>query len=68
MSSLGVSALDPERAAFGLGDKIHAEVESLVNEGLDRARRLLSEHRRLLESVCQDPATLPGRCDDESRR
>ncbi|HLF41268.1 MAG TPA: hypothetical protein VI854_07320, partial [Acidimicrobiia bacterium] len=50
MSRLGVSALDPDRA-FGLGEKIHAEVESLVNEGLERAREILREHRGLLEKV-----------------
>jgi cell division protease FtsH len=51
MSSLGLAALDPERTGPGLADRVHTEVDSMLADALDSARRLLAEHRPLFEAV-----------------
>jgi cell division protease FtsH len=51
MSSLGLAAVSPEYAGSALAEKVHAEVNSILVDGLARARALLAAHRPLLEVV-----------------
>jgi cell division protease FtsH len=55
MSNLGLVAMDTDRIVFGgIGDKVHAEIDSMLNEALESARRLLADHRDLFDRVVQE--------------
>jgi cell division protease FtsH len=55
MSNMGLVALDAERLPFGgVADKIHAEIDGMLNEALVSARNLLAEHRRLFDAVVRE--------------
>jgi cell division protease FtsH len=51
MSSLGLSAFDPDRAGPALANRVQGEVDSLLRDALEIARRVLGEHRTLLDAV-----------------
>jgi cell division protease FtsH len=51
MSSLGLAAVGPEHAGSGLGERVHAEADSLLNDALVRARTVLADHRPLFDAV-----------------
>ncbi len=60
MSALGLAAMGPEHAEPGL---VRSEIDRLLGEALDTARRVLAEHRGLLESVVAellDEETIDG--------
>ena len=51
MSDLGLVAMDPDRIMFGgIGDKVHAEIDGMLNKALESARTLLAEHRPLFDA------------------
>ncbi|HEV7862795.1 MAG TPA: AAA family ATPase [Acidimicrobiia bacterium] len=55
MSSMGLVALDADRLPFGgVADKIHAEVDGMLNEALESARTLLADHRPLFDAVVRE--------------
>jgi cell division protease FtsH len=55
MSNLGLVAMDPDRIVFGgIGDKVHAEIDSMLNEALESARTLLATHRDLFDRVVRE--------------
>jgi cell division protease FtsH len=55
MSNLGLVAMDPDRIVFGgIGDKVHAEIDSMLNEALASARTLLDEYRPLFDAVVKE--------------
>jgi cell division protease FtsH len=55
MSDLGLMALDPDRIVFGgIGDKVHAEVDGMLGEALQSARRVLADHRPLFDAVVKE--------------
>jgi cell division protease FtsH len=55
MSNMGLVAMDPERMGFGgTADKIHAEVDGMLNEALASARTLLADHRDLFDAVVRE--------------
>jgi cell division protease FtsH len=54
MSSLGLAAVGPEHAGSGLGERVHAEVDTLLGEALATARRVLAEHRAFFDAVVAD--------------
>jgi cell division protease FtsH len=51
MSSLGLAAVGPQHAGSGLGERVHAEADSLLNDALERARTVLAGHRPLFDAV-----------------
>ncbi len=52
MSNMGLVAMDRDRIMFGgIGDKVHAEIDAMLNEALEGARTLLSEHRELFDAI-----------------
>ncbi|HEY3241141.1 MAG TPA: cell division protein FtsH, partial [Acidimicrobiia bacterium] len=60
MSSLGLAAMGPEHAEPGV---VRAEVDRLLGQALETARRVLAEHRGLLELVVAellDEETIDG--------
>jgi cell division protease FtsH len=55
MSNLGLVAMNPDRIVFGgIGDKVHAEIDAMLNEALDGARTLLAEHRELFDTIVKE--------------
>ena len=55
MSNLGLVAMDRDRIMFGgIGDKVHAEIDAMLNEALEGARTLLSEHRELFDAIVKE--------------
>jgi cell division protease FtsH len=55
MSNLGLVAMDPDRIVFGgIGDKVHAEIDTMLNEALVAARTLLAGHRALFDTVVKE--------------
>jgi cell division protease FtsH len=55
MSDLGLVSMDTERIMFGgIGDKVHAEIDAMLKEALDSARRVLDEHRDLFNAVVKE--------------
>jgi cell division protease FtsH len=55
MSNMGLVALDAERLPFGgVADKIHAEIDGMLNEALESARLLLAEQRELFDAVVRE--------------
>jgi cell division protease FtsH len=55
MSSMGLVALDADRLPFGgVADKIHAEVDGMLNAALESARTLLADHRPLFDAVVRE--------------
>jgi cell division protease FtsH len=55
MSDLGLVAMDRERIIFGgVGDKVHAEIDGMLHEALEGARRVLAEHRTLFDAVVRE--------------
>ena len=51
MSSLGLSALSPEWMGSAIAQKVMGEVDTMLAEALDSARRLLVENRPLFDAV-----------------
>jgi len=52
MSDLGLVAMDPDRIMFGgIGDKVHAEIDGMLNGALQSARDVLARHRELFDAV-----------------
>jgi cell division protease FtsH len=51
MSTLGLAAVGPEHAGSGLGERVHAEADALLNDALERARTVLADHRPLFQAV-----------------
>jgi cell division protease FtsH len=51
MSALGLAAVSPDYAGSGLAERVHTEVDTILRDGLARARALLAAHRPLLEVV-----------------
>jgi cell division protease FtsH len=52
MSNMGLVAMDTDRIVFGgIGDKVHAEIDSMLNQALESARTLLAENRDLFDAV-----------------
>jgi ATP-dependent Zn protease len=55
MSNMGLVAMDPDRIVFGgIGDKVHAEIDGMLNEALQSARTLLADHRELFDAVVRE--------------
>ncbi|MDQ1489005.1 MAG: cell division protease FtsH [Actinomycetota bacterium] len=55
MSDMGLVAMDTDRIVFGgIGDKVHAEIDSMLNRALESARTLLAEHRALFDAVVSE--------------
>jgi cell division protease FtsH len=55
MSDMGLVAMDADRIVFGgIGDKVHAEIDAMLNEALEGARTLLAEHRELFDAVVKE--------------
>ncbi|HZI37455.1 MAG TPA: AAA family ATPase [Acidimicrobiia bacterium] len=55
MSNMGLVAMDRDRIMFGgIGDKVHAEIDAMLNEALEGARTLLSEHRQLFDAIVKE--------------
>ncbi|HKY77067.1 MAG TPA: ATP-dependent zinc metalloprotease FtsH [Acidimicrobiia bacterium] len=55
MSNMGLVAMDRDRIMFGgIGDKVHAEIDAMLNEALEGARTLLSEHRELFDAIVKE--------------
>ena len=55
MSSMGLVAMDTDRIMFGgMGDKVLAEVDGMLQEALAGARNLLAEHRDLFDAVVRE--------------
>jgi ATP-dependent Zn protease len=55
MSNMGLVAMDTDRIVFGgIGDKVHAEIDAMLNEALDSARTLLADHRDLFDRVVRE--------------
>jgi len=55
MSNMGLVAMDPDRIVFGgIGDKVHAEIDGMLNEALQSARTLLADHRNLFDAVVRE--------------
>jgi ATP-dependent Zn protease len=55
MSNMGLVAMDRDRIMFGgIGDKVHAEIDAMLNEALEGARTLLSEHRVLFDAIVKE--------------
>jgi len=55
MSGMGLVAMDTDRIMFGgIGDKVHAEIDGMLNEALEGARTVLSQHRALFDAVVQE--------------
>ena len=55
MSNLGLVALERDRIVFGgIGDKVHAEIDAMLNEALESARTLLAEHRELFDAIVKE--------------
>jgi cell division protease FtsH len=55
MSNMGLVAMDTDRIVFGgIGDKVHAEIDSMLNQALESARTLLAEHRELFDAVVSE--------------
>ncbi|MGH9010696.1 MAG: ATP-dependent zinc metalloprotease FtsH, partial [Acidimicrobiia bacterium] len=55
MSNMGLVAMDRDRIMFGgIGDKVHTEIDAMLNEALDGARTLLAEHRELFDAVVKE--------------
>jgi ATP-dependent Zn protease len=47
--------MDPDRIVFGgIGDKVHAEIDGMLNEALQSARTLLADHRNLFDAVVRE--------------
>ncbi len=52
---MGLVAMDPVRIVFGgIGDKVHAEIDGMLNEALQSARTLLADHRNLFDAVVRE--------------
>src|SRR5206468_167666 len=52
MSNLGLVAMDPDRIVFGgIGDKVHAEIDGMLNDALVSARMVLADNRALFDAV-----------------
>ena len=51
MSALGIAAVSPDYAGSALAERVHAEVDGILLDGLARARALLAAHRALVEVV-----------------
>ena len=55
MSNMGLVAMNPDRIVFGgIGDRVHAEIDGMLNEALEGARTLLSEHRALFDAIVKE--------------
>ena len=55
MSNIGLVAMDSDRIVFGgIGDKVHAEIDAMLNEALRSARELLAEQRPLFDAVVRE--------------
>jgi len=55
MSDMGLVAMNTDRIMFGgIGDKVHAEIDAMLNEALEGARTLLAEHRELFDTVVKE--------------
>jgi cell division protease FtsH len=55
MSNMGLVAMNADRIMFGgIGDKVHAEIDAMLNEALEGARTLLSEHRELFGAIVKE--------------
>jgi ATP-dependent Zn protease len=55
MSDLGLVAMDPDRIMFGgIGDKVHAEIDGMLNQALQGARQVLIDHRPLFDAVVKE--------------
>ncbi len=55
MSNMGLVAMDSDRIVFGgIGDKVHAEIDAMLNEALRSARELLAEQRPLFDAVVRE--------------
>ncbi|HLF41267.1 MAG TPA: AAA family ATPase [Acidimicrobiia bacterium] len=54
MSSLGLSALNPEWMGAALAEKVMGEVDSMLADALDSARSLLAENRALFDAVVKE--------------
>ncbi|HEY4410680.1 MAG TPA: AAA family ATPase [Acidimicrobiia bacterium] len=55
MSDLGLVAMDPDRIMFGgIGDKVHAEIDGMLNTALESARTLLAGHRPLFDAIVKE--------------
>ena len=55
MSNMGLVAMDTDRIVFGgIGDKVHAEIDAMLNQALESARTLLAEHRELFDAVVRE--------------
>jgi cell division protease FtsH len=55
MSNMGLVAMDRDRIMFGgIGDKVHAEIDAMLNEALEGARTLLTEHRELFDAIVKE--------------
>jgi ATP-dependent Zn protease len=55
MSNMGLVAMDTDRIMFGgMGDKVLAEVDGMLQEALASARTVLTEHRALFDAVVRE--------------
>jgi cell division protease FtsH len=55
MSNMGLVAMDTDRIMFGgMGDKVLAEVDGMLQEALASARNVLTEHRTLFDAVVRE--------------
>jgi cell division protease FtsH len=55
MSNMGLVAMDSDRIMFGgMGDKVLAEVDGMLQDALASARNLLAEHRDLFDAVVRE--------------
>jgi cell division protease FtsH len=55
MSDLGLVAMDHDRIMFGTtGDRVHAEIDCMLQDALIGARTVLAEHRALFDAVVRE--------------
>jgi cell division protease FtsH len=55
MSNMGLVSMDTDRIVFGgIGDKVHAEIDGMLNDALDGARQLLADQRPLFDAVVRE--------------
>ena len=55
MSNMGLVAMNADRIMFGgIGDKVHGEIDAMLNEALEGARTLLTEHRELFDAIVKE--------------
>lgn len=52
MSNMGLVSMDSDRIVFGgIGDKVHAEIDGMLNDALESARKVLADNRALFDAV-----------------